>query len=341
MIELRELTKHYGDTVAVDRLTFTVRPGVVTGFLGPNGAGKSTTMRMVLGLDNPTAGSVRIDGRHYRQLRNPLTYVGALLDAKAMHGGRRADHHLLCLAQSNGIPRSRVAEVLDLVGLTSVARKRTKGFSLGMGQRLGIAAALLGDPRILMFDEPVNGLDPEGIHWIRNLMKNLASQGRTVFVSSHLMSEMALTADHLVVIGQGRLLADTSMAEFIRENSRSYVRVRSPERERLLDVLNGAGVRAAAGRDGALEVDGVPAERLGELAAEHRLVLHELSPQQASLEEAFMQLTAGAVEYHARPGGPAAVPGGPPPRPAVPEGALSGGPAPGGWGADWQQRKRS
>ncbi|MFB7631834.1 ABC transporter ATP-binding protein [Streptomyces sp. NPDC056149] len=341
MIELKGLTKHYGDTVAVDRLTFTVRPGIVTGFLGPNGAGKSTTMRMVLGLDVPTAGSVRIDGKHYRQLKDPLTYVGALLDAKAMHGGRSATNHLLCLAQSNGIPRARVDEVLDLVGLTSVARKRSRGFSLGMGQRLGIAGALLGDPRILMFDEPVNGLDPEGIHWIRNLMKNLASQGRTVFVSSHLMSEMALTAEHLVVIGQGRLLADTSMAEFIQENSRSYVRLRCPERERLLDVLHREGIRSSAGRDGALEVDGVPAERLGELAAAHRLVLHELSPQQASLEEAFMQLTAGAVEYHAHDGRPAGQGGGAPVRPAVPQGAMSGGAAPDGWGADWQQRKRS
>ncbi|MFJ5676880.1 ABC transporter ATP-binding protein [Streptomyces sp. NPDC093097] len=342
MIELKGLTKHYGDTVAVDQLTFDVRPGTVTGFLGPNGAGKSTTMRMVLGLDNPTAGTVRIDGRHYAQLKDPLTYVGALLDAKAMHGGRTAANHLLCLAQSNGIPRRRVDEVLDLVGLTSVARKRAKGFSLGMGQRLGIAGALLGDPRILMFDEPVNGLDPEGIHWIRNLMKNLAAQGRTVFVSSHLMSEMALTAEHLVVIGQGRLLADTSMAEFIAENSRSYVRLRCPERERLLDVLHGEGIEASAGRGGALEVDGVPAERLGELAAAHHLVLHELSPQQASLEEAFMQLTAGAVEYHAHDGEPAeAVEDGAPAPSAVPEGALSGGAATGGWGANWQQRKRS
>ncbi|MFB6569731.1 MULTISPECIES: ABC transporter ATP-binding protein [Streptomyces] len=340
MIELMGLTKHYGDKVAVDGLTFTVRPGIVTGFLGPNGAGKSTTMRMVLGLDNPTAGAVRIYGRHYRQLTDPLRYVGALLDAKAVHGGRSAANHLLCLARSNGIPRTRVDEVLHLVGLTSVARKRSKGFSLGMGQRLGIAAALLGDPRILMFDEPVNGLDPEGIHWIRHLMKNLAAQGRTVFVSSHLMSEMALTAEHLVVIGQGRLLADTSMAEFIRQNSRSYVRLRSPDRERLLDVLHRAGVRAVAGRGGVLEVDGVPAERLGELAAAQQVVLHELSPQQASLEEAFMRLTAGAVEYHAHNGGRPGPGRGMPQRPVVPERALSGGAPPGGWGAGWQ-RKRS
>jgi len=299
MIELEGLTKRYGEKLAVNNLTFTVRPGMVTGFLGPNGAGKSTTMRMMLGLDRPTAGDVRIDGRHYDHLKDPLRYIGALLDAKAMHGGRSAFNHLLCLAQSNGIPRRRVAEVLDTVGLTAVARKKAKGFSLGMGQRLGIAGALLGDPRILMFDEPVNGLDPEGIHWIRNLMKSLAAQGRTVFVSSHLMSEMALTADHLVVIGQGRLLADTSMADFIERNSRSYIRIRSPQRERLLDVLHEEGVTVIESGSGALEVDGGKAEQIGELAAQHQIVLHELSPQQASLEEAFMQLTAGAVEYHA------------------------------------------
>ncbi|MGY5045734.1 ABC transporter ATP-binding protein [Streptomyces sp. 900105755] len=304
MIELVGLTKRYGDKTAVDDLTFTVRPGSVTGFLGPNGAGKSTTMRMILGLDRPTAGRVRIDGKRYEQLKDPLTYVGALLDAKAVHGGRSAFNHLLCLAQSNGIPRARVAEVLDTVGLTAVARKKAKGFSLGMGQRLGIAGALLGDPRILMFDEPVNGLDPEGIHWIRNLMKTLAAQGRTVFVSSHLMSEMALTADHLVVIGQGRLLADTSMADFIRANSRSYVRVRSPQRERLLDVLHGAGITVVETGTGALEVEGGKAEPIGELAAQNGIVLHELSIQQASLEEAFMQLTAESVEYHAHADSP-------------------------------------
>ncbi|WP_030899337.1 ABC transporter ATP-binding protein [Streptomyces sp. NRRL S-474] len=299
MIELEGLTKRYGEKVAVNNLSFTVRPGIVTGFLGPNGAGKSTTMRMILGLDHPTAGDVRIDGKHYHQLKDPLTYIGALLEAKAWHGGRTAYNHLLCLAQSNGIPRGRVGEVLETVGLTAVAKKKTKGFSMGMGQRLGIAAALLGDPRILMFDEPVNGLDPEGIHWIRTLMKSLAAQGRTVFVSSHLMSEMALTADHLVVIGQGRLLADTSMADFIQRNSRSYVRVRSPQRERLLDVLHQAGIVAVESGDGVLEVDGGKAEHIGELAAQHRITLHELSPQQASLEEAFMQLTAESVEYHA------------------------------------------
>ncbi|MFE7859434.1 ABC transporter ATP-binding protein [Streptomyces sp. NPDC057403] len=317
MIELASLTKRYGEKVAVDDLTFTVRPGIVTGFLGPNGAGKSTTMRMMLGLDRPTAGDVRIDGKHYDCLKDPLKYIGALLDAKAMHGGRSAYNHLLCLAQSNGIPRGRVAEVLDTVGLTGVARKKAKGFSLGMGQRLGIAGALLGDPRILMFDEPVNGLDPEGIHWIRTLMKSLAAQGRTVFVSSHLMSEMALTADHLVVIGQGRLLADTSMAEFIEQNSRSYVRVRSPQRERLLDVLHEAGVTVVESGSGALEVDGGKAEHIGELAAQHQIVLHELSPQQASLEEAFMRLTAESVEYHAHSDAPTG------PRPA--------------WGDGWER----
>ncbi|MDO0911702.1 ABC transporter ATP-binding protein [Streptomyces sp. DT2A-34] len=308
MIELEGLTKRYGEKVAVNNLTFTVRPGIVTGFLGPNGAGKSTTMRMVLGLDHPTAGDVRIDGKHYDELKDPLTYIGALLEAKAWHGGRSAFNHLLCLAQSNGIPKRRVREVLETVGLTAVARKKTKGFSMGMGQRLGIAGALLGDPRILMFDEPVNGLDPEGIHWIRNLMKSLAAQGRTVFVSSHLMSEMALTADHLVVIGQGRLLADTSMADFIARNSKSYVRIRTPQRELLLDVLHTAGITAVETGNGTLEVDGGKAEQIGELAARHGVVLHELSAQQASLEEAFMQLTAESVEYHAHSEAPQAPP---------------------------------
>jgi ABC-2 type transport system ATP-binding protein len=305
MIELEGLTKRYGEKLAVNNLTFAVRPGIVTGFLGPNGAGKSTTMRMILGLDRPTAGDVRIDGKHYDRLKDPLTYIGALLEAKAWHPGRSAYNHLLCLAQSNGIPASRVREVLETVGLTAVARKKTKGFSMGMGQRLGIAAALLGDPRIVMFDEPVNGLDPEGIHWIRTLMKSLAAQGRTVFVSSHLMSEMALTADHLVVIGQGRLLADTSMADFIAQNSRSYIRIRTPQRERLLDVLHGAGITVVEAGAGMLEVDGGKPERIGELAAQHQIVLHELSPQQASLEEAFMRLTAESVEYHAHADAPA------------------------------------
>ncbi|MGQ4439807.1 ABC transporter ATP-binding protein [Streptomyces violaceoruber] len=329
MIELEGLTKRYGEKVAVNNLSFTVRPGIITGFLGPNGAGKSTTMRMVLGLDRPTAGDVRIDGKHYDELKDPLTYIGALLEAKAWHGGRSAYNHLLCLAQSNGIPASRVRQVLDTVGLSAVARKKTKGFSLGMGQRLGIAGALLGDPRILMFDEPVNGLDPEGIHWIRNLMKTLASQGRTVFVSSHLMSEMALTADHLVVIGQGRLLADTSMAEFIAENSRSYVRIRTPQREQLLDALHAAGVTVVESGEGVLEVDGDKSETVGELAARHQVVLYELSPQRASLEEAFKQLTAESVEYHAHDGQP---PG------AVPQQQQPPGQPPQQpWGSDWKR----
>ncbi|MEV0039946.1 ATP-binding cassette domain-containing protein [Streptomyces sp. NPDC050804] len=302
MIEVEGLTKRFGRKVAVDHLSFQVRPGVVTGFLGPNGAGKSTTMRMMLDLDIPTGGSVRIDGRHYRELAEPLKHIGALLEAKAMHGGRSAYNNLLCLAQSNRIPASRVNEVLDMVGLTAVAGKKSKGFSLGMGQRLGIASALLGDPEILMFDEPVNGLDPEGIHWIRNLMKALANDGRTIFVSSHLMSEMALTADHLIVIGQGRLLANTSMADFIRENSRSYARLRSPERERLKDVLHSAGFTAVEGDGGVLEIDGASTEELGELVARNGIVLHELSAQRASLEEAFMQMTAESVEYHAHAG---------------------------------------
>ncbi|GAA1150166.1 ABC transporter ATP-binding protein [Streptomyces hebeiensis] len=303
MIEIERLTKRYGRKLAVDDLSFQVRPGVVTGFLGPNGAGKSTTMRMMLDLDNPTGGSVRIDGKHYRELAEPLKHIGALLEAKSMHGGRTAYNNLLCLAQSNRIPASRVSEVLEMVGLTAVAKKKTKGFSLGMGQRLGIASALLGDPEILMFDEPVNGLDPEGIHWIRNLMKALAHEGRTVFVSSHLMSEMALTADHLIVIGQGRLLADTSMADFIHENSRSFARLRSPDRERLRDVLHAAGFTAVEAADGVLEIDGATTEELGELAAREGIVLHELSAQRASLEEAFMRMTAQSVEYHAHSNG--------------------------------------
>ncbi|MFE2268178.1 ABC transporter ATP-binding protein [Streptomyces lavendulae] len=323
MIELEGLTKRFGAKTAVDNLSFQVRPGVVTGFLGPNGAGKSTTMRMMLDLDNPTSGTVRIDGKHYRDLTEPLKHIGALLDAKAMHGGRSAYNNLLCLAESNRIPRSRVTEVLDLVGLTPVAKKKSKGFSLGMGQRLGIASALLGDPEILMFDEPVNGLDPEGILWIRNLMKGLATEGRTIFVSSHLMSEMALTADHLVVIGQGRLLADLSMSDFIQQNSRSYVRLRSPQQERLKDVLHEAGIDAVSvPATGTLEIDGIPAERLGELAAQHQIVLHELSPQRASLEEAFMRMTADSVEYHAHAPGTTA-----------PAGAATAAPA---WGAGYE-----
>ncbi|OEV05697.1 ATP-binding cassette domain-containing protein [Streptomyces oceani] len=343
MIELEGLTKRFGTKTAVDRLSFSVRPGVVTGFLGPNGAGKSTTMRMMIGLDSPSGGHVRIDGKRYDQLRDPLNYIGALLEAKSVHGGRTAHNHLLCLAQSNGIPERRVTEVLDTVGLTSVAHKRPKGFSLGMGQRLGIAAALLGDPSILMFDEPVNGLDPEGIHWVRTLMQRLAAEGRTVFVSSHLMSEMAQTAEHLIVIGQGRLMADTSMAGFIADNSRTYVRLRTPEPERARDILRGEGITPVPTADGAMEIENTSAARLGELAARHQLVLHELSPQQASLEEAFMRLTAGSVEYHAHAGGreaERAAGAGPPAGPTAPSPGDATAP-PGdtgrGWGEGWKE----
>jgi ABC-2 type transport system ATP-binding protein len=306
MIEVHELTKRYGATLAVDGLSFQVPQGVVTGFLGPNGAGKSTTMRMMLDLDRPTSGSVTIDGRRYSELKEPLKYVGALLEAKAVHPGRTAYNHLLWLAQSNRIPVSRVDEVLGLVGLRDVAKRRSGGFSLGMGQRLGIAAAMLGDPEIMMFDEPVNGLDPEGILWIRNLMKSLAGEGRTVFVSSHLMSEMAVTADHLVVIGQGRLLANVSMTDFIDQNSHGFVRVRTPQPEALLDALSELGIIAAALPDGGFEVmDGDPA-RIGDLARDRGIALHELSPQRASLEEAFLRMTADSVEY--RTGAPARTP---------------------------------
>ncbi len=330
MIELHELTKRYGDKTAVDGLSFQVPQGVVTGFLGPNGAGKSTTMRMILDLDRPSSGRVTIDGKRYGQLSEPLKYIGALLEAQAVHPGRTAYNHLLWLAQSNRIPTHRVNEVLDLVGLSEVARKRSRGFSLGMGQRLGIASALLGDPEIVMFDEPVNGLDPEGILWIRNLMKRLANEGRTVFVSSHLMSEMALTADHLVVIGKGRLLADLSMADFIEQNSRSSIRVRTPHPEQLLDAFAQQSIAVEPGPDGSYEVVGGDAAHLGDLAAAHGVTLHELSPQRASLEEAFMQMTADSVEYHA--GGANGVGN-------VHGTALHGGGAAqvgANWGADWQ-----
>ncbi|MFF7632851.1 ABC transporter ATP-binding protein [Kitasatospora sp. NPDC008050] len=323
MIELHELTKRYGDKLAVDGLSFQVPRGVVTGFLGPNGAGKSTTMRLILDLDRPTSGRVTIDAKGYGHLSEPLKYIGALLEAQAVHPGRTAYNHLLWLAQSNRIPINRVNEVLGLVGLTEVAGKRARGFSLGMRQRLGIASALLGDPEILMFDEPVNGLDPEGILWIRNLMKRLAAEGRTVFVSSHLMSEMALTAEHLVVIGRGRLLADLPMAEFIRRNSRSAVRLRTPHPEQLLDALAAQSIAVEPGPDGCFEVvNGDPAV-LGDLASSHGVTLHELSLQRASLEEAFMQMTADSVEYHA---GTAVGAG--------PETDAAG--AAGVWGEQWQ-----
>ena len=299
MIEARELTKDYGEKRAVDGLSFTVQPGIVTGFLGPNGSGKSTTMRLILGLDAPTRGDVTVNGRHYRDHASPLHEVGSLLEARSVHTGRNAYNHLLALAQTHGIPKSRVSDVIDLVGLHEVARKRTGQFSLGMGQRLGIAAALLGDPKTVMLDEPVNGLDPEGIHWVRNLLKGLAAEGRTVFVSSHLMTEMALTADHLIVIGRGKLIADTSVDDFVARASQKVVLVRSPEVERLREALTGPGVSFAFADRGALEVHGLTAEQVGDTAAAAGIVLHELTPQQASLEEAFMNLTRDELEFAA------------------------------------------
>ncbi|MCP9962228.1 ABC transporter ATP-binding protein [Streptomyces somaliensis] len=302
MIEAVRLTKRYGAKTAVDDLSFRVRPGVVTGFLGPNGSGKSTTMRMILGLDRPTSGHVTIGGHPFRELPNAPRQVGALLDARAVHGGRAARTHLLALAQLAGIPARRVDEVLDVVGLRDVARRRSSGFSLGMGQRLGIAAALLGDPQVLLFDEPVNGLDPEGILWVRNLMRSLAAEGRTVFVSSHLMSEMALTADHLVVIGRGRLLADMSVRDFIAANSAGFARVRTPatepeQRERLVAALTGSGGFVLSEPDGALRVTGLPLPRISDLAHGAGVRLWELSPHQASLEEAYMRLTQPVVDH--------------------------------------------
>jgi ABC-2 type transport system ATP-binding protein len=297
VIEARDLTKDYGKKRAVDGLSFTVRPGIVTGFLGPNGSGKSTTMRLILGLDAPTRGDVSVNGRHYRDHAAPLHEVGALLEARSVHTGRSAFNHLLALGQTHGIPKSRVSDLIDLVGLHEVARKRSGQFSLGMGQRLGIAQALLGDPKTVMLDEPGNGLDPEGIHWIRNLLKGLAAEGRTVFVSSHLMSEMALTADHLIVIGRGKLIADTSVDDFVARASRKVVLVRSPELERLRTELAGPGVSFETAERGALEVHGLTAEQVGDAAAAAGIALHELAPQQASLEEAFMNLTRDDVEF--------------------------------------------
>ena len=299
MIEARGLSKRYGDRLAVDQLSFTVEPGQVTGFLGPNGAGKSTTMRIILGLDRPTAGTVTVDGKRYDELANPMRVVGALLDAKAVHGGRTAAKHLLCLAQTNNLPAKRVPEVLEMVGLTGVAQKRVGGFSLGMCQRLGIAAALLGDPKVLMFDEPVNGLDPEGILWIRNLMRALAAEGRTIFVSSHLMSEMENTADHLIVIGQGRLIADCTVEEFIQRNSELAVRVRTPAAVQLAGLVTANGGTARPDGQDTLLVTGLPQDRVGDLAFDNGIRLHELAPLQASLEQAFMELTRDSVEFHA------------------------------------------
>ncbi|MFD7340992.1 ATP-binding cassette domain-containing protein [Streptomyces violascens] len=299
MIEAHSLTKRYGERTAVSDLSFTVRPGIVTGFLGPNGAGKSTTMRMLLGLDAPTSGRAVVNGRSYAEHRAPLHEVGAMLEARAIHTGRSAYNHLLALAATTGIPARRVNEVIDLVGLREVAKKRVGGFSLGMGQRLGIASALLGDPATVILDEPVNGLDPEGILWIRNLLKGLAAEGRTVLVSSHLMSEMALTAEHLIVIGRGRLIADTSVAEFTAQAGGDTVRVRTADAEKLGELLVGPDVTVGSPELGVLEVTGLSSDRIGRIAADHAIALAELTPQQASLEEAFMELTRDAVEFQA------------------------------------------
>jgi ABC-2 type transport system ATP-binding protein len=309
MIEARGLIKRYGSALAVDGLSFTIRPGMVTGFLGPNGAGKTTTMRLILGLDHPTAGAVTVNGTPYPQLPNPMREVGALLDARAVHGGRSAHSHLRCLALTNDIPRHRVDEVLGIVGLTGVAGRRAKGFSLGMSQRLGIAAALLGDPQILMFDEPVNGLDPEGILWIRTLMRSLAAEGRTVFVSSHLMSEMEHTADHLIVVGRGKLIADCGMAEFIARGSGQAVEVRTPQAGELAAAVTAAGASVTgAGGAGELVVHGLAEAEVADIAFAHGIRVHHLASSRISLEQAFMELTASSADYRA--GAPAS------PRPA-------------------------
>ncbi|MFH8289462.1 ATP-binding cassette domain-containing protein [Streptomyces sp. NPDC018059] len=302
------LTKHYGGKPAkkaVDDLSFEVLPGTVTGFLGPNGAGKSTTMRMLLGLDAPTAGRATIGGRAYVSHPAPLSEVGALLEARSVHPGRSAFHHLMALAHTHAIPKSRVETVLRLAGIDEVARKRVKGFSLGMGQRLGIAAALLGDPATVILDEPVNGLDPEGVLWIRTLLKSLAAEGRTVLVSSHLMSEMALTADHLVIIGRGRLLADTTVERFVRDSGTGSVKVVTPEAGLLTELLAAPGVHITGSVPGALEVRGTDAEHIGRTAAAHKIPLFELTPHAVSLEQAFMDLTRDSVEYAASTTAPA------------------------------------
>ena len=298
MIDVSHVTKRYGDRVAVDDLTFQVKPGIVTGFLGPNGAGKSTTMRVILGLDAPTSGRSTVNGKSYRDLRAPLHEIGAMLEARAVHTGRSAYRHLLAMAQTQGIGRRRVNEVLDLVGLTEVAHQRAGGFSLGMGQRLGIAAALLGDPSTVILDEPANGLDPEGILWIRNLLKRLAGEGKTVFLSSHLMSEMAQTAEHLIVVGRGRLIADTTVAEIVEQASRdATVMVRTAQTGELAKALGRDGVTVIRNPGEQLEVQGLTAPEIGAIALEQQIVLHELTPQRASLEQAFMNLTGGSVEY--------------------------------------------
>jgi ABC-2 type transport system ATP-binding protein len=301
MIEVIGVTKSYGDKVAVRDLSFEVRPGIVTGFLGPNGSGKSTTMRLILGLDDPDTGQTYVNGKRYRDHRAPLHQVGALLEAQSVHTGRSAYNHLLALAQTHGIGRQRVSELIEAVGLEEVAKKRAGSFSLGMGQRLGIASALLGDPRVVMLDEPVNGLDPEGILWVRNLLKKLAAEGRTVFVSSHLMSEMALTAEHLIVIGRGELIADMGVEELVRDASSRSVRVRSPQAARLAELVGAAGVSVRSVEPSVIEIGGLDAEQIGLTAAANQIVLFELTPREASLEEAFMELTGDAVEFQADP----------------------------------------
>ena len=298
MIEVNELSKRYRDTLAVDRLSFVVKPGLVTGFLGPNGAGKSTTMRMILGLDMPTSGVAHVNGRDYARIQRPLHQVGALLDANAVHGGRTAYQHLYCLARANSIGRARVETVLGLVGLSSVAGKRIKGFSLGMKQRLGVAGALLGDPEGLLFDEPVNGLDPEGIHWIRGLLRSLAGEGRTVLVSSHLMSEMALTADHIIIVGQGRLVVESSMAE-LAEQFRRDVLVRTPQPRELTALLTTAGAEVRAEADGGLAVTGLEQGRISELTLHNGILVHELVARSASLEDVYLEITDNSVRYRA------------------------------------------
>lgn len=301
MIEAHDLTKRYGPRTAVDGISFTIHPGTVTGFLGPNGAGKSTTMRMIVGLDRPTSGTVTVNGRPYARHRCPLTEVGALLDARAAHPGRSARSHLRTMAATHGIPTRRVDEVIEMTGLGGVARKRVGGFSLGMGQRLGIASALLGDPRTLILDEPVNGLDPDGVRWVRTMVRELADEGRTVFLSSHLMSEMAQTADQLLVIGRGRIITSGPVQEVIDSVDAGAVRVRSPQPEELAALVRGDGGGVTPVEPGVLHLHGVTAERVGEAAARHGIVLHELTVLRASLEEAYMNLTQDAVEYRSAP----------------------------------------
>jgi ABC-2 type transport system ATP-binding protein len=310
MIVTESLTKRYGKTRAVDGLSFTVTPAVVTGFLGPNGSGKSTTMRMIMGLDAPDAGRALVNGVRYDELRWPLREVGALLDAKAFHPGRSARNHLRCLARTNEIPDGRIDEVLDIVGLTSVADQRAGKFSLGMGQRLGIASALLGDPGVLLFDEPVNGLDPEGIRWVRHLLRDLADEGRTVLVSSHLINEMALTAERLVVIGRGALIAETSVEDFVAQHRSDSVRIVTPTPQRFVSALARVGARPAVHADGAIVVTGLSSSAVGELAANHELTLHELTPVRASLEDVFMELTSASVEYRSHVPDPVLTPSG-------------------------------